>query len=70
MQSKYRHAEVGLNVCDLLVYESIIVKIKATQGITDSERAQTLNYLRLSGCRVGVILNFGKHRLEWERLVL
>ena len=38
--------------------------------ITDLERGQMLNYLRITEMRVGVILNFKNPKLEWERIVL
>ena len=49
---------------------NIIVEIKPTdKGISMIMFAQILNYLRVSGCLVGIILNFGKKRLEYKRLV-
>jgi GxxExxY protein len=38
--------------------------------ITDHEREQMLNYLRITGLRVGLIINFKRAKLEWERVVL
>lgn len=56
---------------DYLCYENIIVEIKSTdKGIIDEYVAQILNYMRASGCKVGLIINFGKKRLEYKRLVL
>ena len=43
---------------------------KVIEAITDHERGQMLNYLRITGLKVGVILNFRKPKLEWERIVL
>ena len=48
----------------------MIVEVKTIEKVTDHERGQVLKYLRASGLRVGVILNFAKPRLEWERIVL
>jgi len=55
---------------DFVVFEKVIVEIKSKDGgIAEEDYAQTLNYLRVSGCRVGLILNFGKLRLEIKRLI-
>ncbi|MFH1498620.1 MAG: GxxExxY protein [Verrucomicrobiota bacterium] len=56
---------------DLLCHEKIIVELKAAKAITDEHRAQVLNYLKVTGLRLGLIVNFGAHaRLEWERIIL
>jgi GxxExxY protein len=47
-----------------------IVGAKVIDRITDIERGQMLNYLRITKMRVGLILNFKNPKLEWERLVL
>jgi GxxExxY protein len=46
------------------------VDTKTIDRITDLERGQMLNYLRITKLRVGVILNFKNPKLDWERLVL
>lgn len=56
---------------DLLCYEKIIVELKAAKCLTDEHRAQVLNYLKVTGLQLGLLVNFGSHpRLEWERIVL
>jgi len=66
----YKKQRVGLFVPDLIVYGKIIVDTKVIERITDIERGQMLNYLRITKLRVGVILNFKHPKLEWERIVL
>ncbi len=55
---------------DFVVFGKIIVEIKAQVGIADVHYAQTINYLRVSGCTVGLILNFGEGSLKMKRVVL
>lgn len=66
----YKGEAVGEYFTDLVVSEKLIVETKTIDRITDHERGQMLNYLRITGLPVGVILNFKHARLEWERLVL
>lgn len=55
---------------DFIVYEQVIVELKAIKTIGPNEEAQLLNYLKSSNLRVGVMLNFGSIRkLEWRRMV-
>lgn len=55
---------------DFVVLERVILEIKAKEGgIAEEDLAQTINYLKCSGCKVGLILNFGKMRLQIRRVV-
>lgn len=55
---------------DFVVDDNIIVEIKAAEGaITGENIAQTLNYLKASDCKVGLIVNFGRKSLEYKRLI-
>lgn len=54
---------------DFVVFDQIILEIKAKDGIAPEDIAQTLNYLKCSGCKVGLILNFGRMKLDIKRVV-
>jgi GxxExxY protein len=62
--------KVGLFVPDLIASDSVVVDTRVIERITDHERGLMLNYLRITGLRVGVILNFTHPKLEWERMAL
>ena len=66
----YKDKTVGEYVPDLVAFGSIVVEAKVIDSITDHERGQTVNYLRVTRHKVGVILNFRRAKLEWERIVL
>ena len=66
----FRGVQVGEFVPDLIAFNAVIVDTKVIDRITDHERGQMLNYLRITKFRVGLILNFKHARLEWERVVL
>lgn len=55
---------------DLICYEQVIVELKALERLSGREEAQLLNYLKATGLRVGLLINFGSvGKLEWKRMV-
>jgi GxxExxY protein len=66
----FRGVEVGEFIPDLIVFGLVIADTKVIDRITDHERGQMLNYLKITKLRVGLILNFKNARLEFERIVL
>jgi GxxExxY protein len=66
----YKGEVVGEYIPDLVMGKELIVDTKTIEHITDHERGQMLNYLRITGLQVGLMLNFKYARLEWERIVL
>lgn len=61
--------EVGYYVADIVVEDKIIIELKAAENLMDGHRAQTLNYLRATNMKLAILLNFGKQKLQYERLV-
>lgn len=58
-------------VPDFVCFGKIIVEVKAVRELCDEHRAQALNYLKATGHKLGLLVNFGHHPLlEYERLVL
>jgi GxxExxY protein len=66
----YKSVPVGEYIPDLIVYDRIIVDTKVIEKIGNNEKAQVINYLRISGLKLGLILSFRHAKLEWERVVL
>ncbi|MEK6700166.1 MAG: GxxExxY protein [Nitrospirota bacterium] len=66
---KFLGESAGEYFADILVEDKIILEIKTAEKIIDAHRAQALNYLKATGMQLAIILNFGKDRLEYERLV-
>jgi GxxExxY protein len=54
---------------DFVIINQVILEIKAKDGIAPEDMAQTLNYLKCSGCKVGLILNFGRMKLDIKRVI-
>ena len=65
----YDGAVVGEYAVDLLVADSVVVELKAVMALNDVHRAQCVNYLKVTGFRMCLLLNFGGPRLEIKRLV-
>ena len=61
---------VGDYIADILVENQIIVELKTQDKIVEIHKAQTLNYLKATGLKLAILLNFGKDILEHKRLVL
>jgi GxxExxY protein len=58
-------------VADLVCFGSVIVEIKSLRQTTRREEGQLINYLRITGLRVGLLINFGDPgQLDWERFVV
>ncbi len=54
---------------DYVCFESIIVELKATPFIHKNDLAQVLNYLRATGMRLGILVNFGEKSLTYKRIL-
>ena len=55
---------------DFVVFNEVILEVKTTKIIVDSDLAQTLNYLAITKNRLGIIANFSINSLQQKRLVL
>ena len=55
---------------DFVVFEEIILEIKAIQELSNSEIKQTLNYLAASKNKLGLLVNFGEDSLKYKRIIL
>jgi GxxExxY protein len=66
----YKGTKVGEYIPDLIANDAIIVEPKVIDKISDHERGRMINYLRITGLPVGLILNFRRAKLEWKRVIL
>ena len=69
IEVKFRGESVGIYHPDILVNEQIILEIKSIERLTNADTAQALNYLKATGLRLAILLNSGKEKLDYKRLV-
>jgi GxxExxY protein len=69
LKIRYRDTIVGDYITDLVVDGRVLVELKACASLDPVHTAQILNYLRASKIHVGLLLNFGRPKLEYRRFV-
>jgi GxxExxY protein len=69
-QVLYKNVHVDDYIPDLLVNDELIVEVKVAENICDEHIGQVINYLKISGCSLGLILNFKHPKLQWKRVIL
>ena len=67
---KYEGVIVGEYQADLVIGGKVILECKAVSNIDPVYEAQLINYLRVSGVHVGLLINFGRPALQYRRLVV
>ena len=69
IELSYKGEKIGDFWLDLVVEEKIVVELKAVSELSDVFEAQVLSYLKATGLKLGLIINFGGKRLEYKRLI-
>jgi GxxExxY protein len=64
----FRGRKIGLYVADLVVEGAVIIELKCCESLLGEHQAQLINYLKVSGVQVGLLVNFGKRKIEYKRL--
>lgn len=67
---KFKDAIVGEYQADLFVEEKVIVELKVAKVYNPNDEPQLLNELRVTGVKVGLLINFGKESVEFKRLIM
>jgi len=65
----YKGRAVGTHRLDFVVDGKIVLELKAVSALTDVFKQQTLSYLKATGLRLGILINFGTPRVEYIRIV-
>jgi GxxExxY protein len=64
----YKGELAGIYQADMIVNDEVVVELKAVRGLEAVHRAQCLNYLRATGIKVGLLINFGQPRIDVQRV--
>jgi GxxExxY protein len=67
---EFEGVDVGVHFLDLLVDSEIVVELKAVKALEEIHFAQVKSYLKATGLRVGLLLNFNSTKLVVKRVVL
>lgn len=70
VQVFYKCKEVGSYFPDIVVNDEVIIELKAVDKLSTIHEAQVLNYLKATGMKLGLLINFGREKVEFKRLVL
>lgn len=64
----FRGQNVGTFYADIVVETKVLVELKAVSSLRPEHQAQVINYLNATGFEVGLLINFGRSKLEYRRL--
>jgi GxxExxY protein len=70
IQVKYKGQNVGDYRADIFVNDCVLVELKVAPSLDSRDQAQLLNELKATGIKVGLLINFGKQKAEFKRLVI
>ncbi len=65
---RFRDQKVGIYIADIIVEGCVIIELKCCDSLIGEHQAQLINYLKASGVLVGLLVNFGRRKLEYKRL--
>lgn len=57
-------------LADFVCFDKIIVELKALSALSSEHESQLLNYLKATGCKVGLLVNFGEKSFKYKRMIL
>jgi GxxExxY protein len=66
----YKGKQIGIHRVDLIVEDKIIIELKTVERFNVHHRAQLISYLKASGYKLGILVNFSKSRIEYTRVVI
>jgi GxxExxY protein len=66
---RYKEMIVGEYDGDMIVNDTVLIEVKIAPQYEKRDKAQLLNVLKATGLKVGILLNFGRYKVEYKRLI-
>jgi len=66
----YKDKRIGLHRLDLVVEDKVVVELKTAERFSVHHRAQLTSYLKASGYKLGILVNFSKSKVEYQRVLV
>lgn len=66
----YEGINIGSDKADFVIDRKVLVELKAVSELSDIHRAQLISYLKASGLRIGLLINFAQQKLQIKRVIL
>jgi len=66
----YKNKKVGIHKLDLVIDEKVIIELKTVDRFSIHHRAQLKSYLKAGGYKLGILVNFSKSKVEYERILI
>jgi len=66
----YKNKKIGTHRLDLVIEDKVVVELKAVESFSIHHKAQLTSYLKASGYKLGILVNFSKAKVEYRRVVM
>lgn len=66
----YKKKQLGIYRLDIVIDERVILELKVKSEIESVDKAQIMTYLKATGYRIGILVNFGSEKLEFKRFIV
>ncbi len=66
----YKNKKIGIHRLDLVVDDKVVIEIKAVEWFSVHHKSQIISYLKASGYKLGILVNFSKSKVEFRRVVI
>lgn len=66
----YKNKQVGVHRLDLIVEDKVVIELKTVERFSIHHKAQLTSYLKSSGYKLGILVNFSKSKIEYQRVII